>query len=281
MQLSCFLFINRKWEQDKREFERKLYYFNTIDYPLQLLLFPEGGDLTVKTRARSDQFARENSLPCYRYCFHPRTTGFNYIMDALRDGGLDAVYDVTIAYPDLLPKTELDAWKGFYPCEVHFHVKSYTNEDIPEDEDGKKAWLTERWAEKEQRLKEFYTHKEFREVGVNDRNGVNDCNSVNDCNGVNDRVNEVLNRSKRSPEVVKPHNIPFLLYSIFIFISTNAVLIIPLLYVPYFWLYMLCCAVYQVLRGYWGLSEYVMRPKLKDVEQAIQRSKYVTQQSSS
>ena len=84
MQLSCFLFINRRWEQDKLEFQDKLYYFNAIDYPIQILLFPEGGDLTPRTRERSHAYADTNNLPRYHYCFHPRTTGFKYAMNALR-----------------------------------------------------------------------------------------------------------------------------------------------------------------------------------------------------
>lgn len=267
MQWSCFLFITRKWEQDRLEFQNKLYYFNAIDYPLQILLFPEGGDLTPRMRERSNAYAKQNDLPCYQYCFHPRTTGFNYVMNALRDGKLDAVYDITIGYPDALPKTELDAYRGFYPREVHFHVRSYDNEDIPEDEEGMKKWLADRWGEKEERLRNFYTFSEFRDT-VSDNSYTNKDQPLTNGLAANDHHSTV-----RSPEVHLPRNIPYLLYSIFIFISTNAVLIIPFLYVPYFWVYMVLCCCFLAWVTYRDLSKFVMGPKWKELEKALQTSK--------
>lgn len=281
MQLSCFLFINRRWEQDKLEFQNKLYYFNAIDYPIQILLFPEGGDLTPRTRERSDAYAKSNNLPRYHYCFHPRTTGFKYAMNALRDGKFDAVYDITIGYPDALPKTEVDAFKGFYPREVHFHVKGYDNEDIPEDEEGMATWLKARWTEKEERLKEFYTHQEFRDI-PSDRPTSESNNQQPDLANGYDQNHPLTNGhaatkhpdAKKSPETHLPRNIPFLLYSIFIFISTNAILILPFVYVSYFWAYMLFSCLFLVWVSCRGLSKFVMASKWKEVERSIKSSRH-------
>lgn len=46
MQVAAFIFIQRKWEDDKSHFENMLHYFCDIHEPLQLLIFPEGTDLT-------------------------------------------------------------------------------------------------------------------------------------------------------------------------------------------------------------------------------------------
>lgn len=46
MQVAAFVFIQRKWEDDKSHFEKMLDYFCDIREPLQLLIFPEGTDLT-------------------------------------------------------------------------------------------------------------------------------------------------------------------------------------------------------------------------------------------
>lgn len=267
MQLSCFFFISRKWEVDKLEFQRKLYYFNAIDYPIQLLLFPEGSDLTPRTRQHSDKYAKKNHLACYQYCLHPRTTGFNYIMNAMREGGLDAVYDVTIGYPDVLPKTEIDAWRGIYPKEIHFHMRSYGNEDIPEDEEGMKKWLGERWLEKEERLKHFYTHREFKEPAVTDVDLENSHMANEDRNVTKDSL-------VKSPEVVNPHNIPFLLRSLFIIVLTNVATILPWLFIPYFSVYMLFAAVFTIYHSYWDYSSYVMSFKQREVEEALRKSKH-------
>lgn len=163
MQCSCFLFIARNWEKDENEFRDKLYYYNSLDYPCQILLFPEGGDLTYKSKERSDSFADKEGFPPYKYCLHPRMRGFVYVMNALRSGHLDAVYDITIAYPDNLPKTELDFVNGVMPHEIHFHIKNYDNQDLPDDDEELSQWCRERWKEKEDRLHAFYSHGKFVE----------------------------------------------------------------------------------------------------------------------
>ena len=48
---------------------------------------------------------------------------------------LDAVYDVTIAYPDTKYRykylTERDIFNGMFPEEIHFHIKRYTENNEP------------------------------------------------------------------------------------------------------------------------------------------------------
>lgn len=53
MQVAAFIFIQRKWEDDKSHFEKMLDYFCDIREPLQLLIFPEGTDLTGRVRLPS------------------------------------------------------------------------------------------------------------------------------------------------------------------------------------------------------------------------------------
>ena len=48
MQAGAYIFIQRKWKDDKSHFEDMIDYFCDIREPLQLLLFPEGTDLTGK-----------------------------------------------------------------------------------------------------------------------------------------------------------------------------------------------------------------------------------------
>jgi hypothetical protein len=58
-----------------------------------------------------------NLLPRVSLC-----QGFVYMVQRLR-GHVDAVYDMTIAYPDGLPQSELDLLKGCFPKEIHVHTK--------------------------------------------------------------------------------------------------------------------------------------------------------------
>ena len=61
---------------------------------LQILLFPEGTDLTPTTKARSDRFAEKNDLPKYNHVLHPRTTGFAFLVQKMREGECSVVHVV-------------------------------------------------------------------------------------------------------------------------------------------------------------------------------------------
>lgn len=163
MQLQNHIFITRKWELDKSEFQEKLNYMNMLDRRVQLLLFPEGGDFTERSKARSDEYADEHHLPRYEYCLHPRTTGLKYVVNALRERGLDAIYDVTIGYPDVLTKTEVEFFRGYLPREVHFYTREYKIQDLPSGDEELAEWCHERWREKEDRLRDFYANREFQD----------------------------------------------------------------------------------------------------------------------
>ncbi|XP_028828491.1 lysocardiolipin acyltransferase 1 [Denticeps clupeoides] len=158
MQVASFIFIHRRWEDDRGHMTNMLDYFCHIREPLQLLLFPEGTDLTDNTLTRSHQFAEKNGLPQYEYVLHPRTTGFTFIVDSLRRGNsLDAVHDITVAYPQNIPQTERHLLLGLFPREIHFHVRRHPASSLPTQEAALQTWCKERWAEKEQRLREFYS----------------------------------------------------------------------------------------------------------------------------
>uniref|UniRef100_A0A1A8H7P9 Lysocardiolipin acyltransferase 1 n=2 Tax=Nothobranchius korthausae TaxID=1143690 RepID=A0A1A8H7P9_9TELE len=158
MQVACFVFIQRRWEVDKKHLANMLDYFCDIREPLQLLLFPEGTDLTENTRAKSDVYAAQNNLPKVEYVLHPRTTGFTFIVERLRKGdNLDAVHDITVAYPKNIPQTEHHLIMGQFPREIHFHVRRYPVSSLPASSSELESWCQERWAEKEVRLRDFYS----------------------------------------------------------------------------------------------------------------------------
>ncbi|XP_060101410.1 lysocardiolipin acyltransferase 1 [Heteronotia binoei] len=160
MQVAAFIFIQRKWEEDKNHFENMLDYFCDIHEPLQLLIFPEGTDLTENTKARSNEFAEKNGLQKYEYVLHPRTTGFTFIVERLRDGNnLDAIHDITVAYPQNIPQTEKHLLYGNFPKEIHFHVHRYPVQTLPVSREELQLWCQKRWEEKEERLRLFYEGK--------------------------------------------------------------------------------------------------------------------------
>ena len=85
-----------------------------------------------------------------------------YLRFAIPDNHLDAIYDVTVAYPYNYPQKELDLILGNCPKEVHFHIKRHPIQSVPIGEAGLQEWCKTRWEEKEQRLKQFYAAKKFK-----------------------------------------------------------------------------------------------------------------------
>uniref|UniRef100_A0A2K6FTS8 Lysocardiolipin acyltransferase 1 n=1 Tax=Propithecus coquereli TaxID=379532 RepID=A0A2K6FTS8_PROCO len=157
MQAAAYIFIHRKWKDDKSHFEDMIDYFCDIREPLQLLIFPEGTDLTENSKARSNDFAEKNGLQKYEYVLHPRTTGFTFVVDQLREGkNLDAVHDITVAYPHNIPQSEKHLLQGDFPMEIHFHVHRYPIDTLPTSKEDLQLWCHKRWEEKEERLRSFY-----------------------------------------------------------------------------------------------------------------------------
>jgi len=161
MQYLLYCFLQRKWEVDRGYLERYLDYFIDTKYPLQFFLFPEGTDFCEKTKARSDNFAEKNGLPKYEYVLHPRTTGFNYLVQKTRGKIVDYVYDVTIGFPVNLCYGEIDLLKGDFPDEVHLYFKKYRIKDLPVEDEALGKWCCDRFEEKEKRLKNFYRDLKF------------------------------------------------------------------------------------------------------------------------
>ena len=77
------------------------------------------------------------------------------------DKALDALYDVTIAYPFNIPQSEPDLILGNFPREVHFHIKRYPVANLPDSDEELATWCKQRWSEKEDQLRDFYSAGKF------------------------------------------------------------------------------------------------------------------------
>ena len=163
MQTCMFLFLKRRWEQDKDYLKAIFNYFLDTGYPLQLLIFPEGTNYCKEGKAKSDSFAKKNNLPIYEHVLHPRVRGFNFIIQTLRDRTLKAVHDVTIGYKNGFCYGELDLFCGKFPGEIHVYLTRYDIDALPRDSDSIDNWCIKRWSEKEERLARFYKEGDFTE----------------------------------------------------------------------------------------------------------------------
>lgn len=71
------------------------------------------------------------------------------------DNHLDAIYDVSIAYPSRFPQNEPELMTGNVPPEVHFHIKRHPVATLPLTNEGLQQWCCDRWKEKEKTLEAF------------------------------------------------------------------------------------------------------------------------------
>jgi len=85
MQSAGYIFLHRKWDIDEKIMTRCISYFSKVKHKPQVLLFPEGTDLTPSTLKRSNKFAEDYNLPKYEYILHPRTTGFGFLVEKMRE----------------------------------------------------------------------------------------------------------------------------------------------------------------------------------------------------
>ncbi|PAV81696.1 hypothetical protein WR25_04729 [Diploscapter pachys] len=169
MQCGSFMFLDRKFESDKDWIRKLINYYSEAGSSYQLLLFAEGTDRGKRAMELSNAFADSHQLARYEYLLHPRTTGFNFLLDEMRKNNyIQYVYDVTIAYGgEHIVESELELVKsGIFPEEVHFDVKRYPIEDVPLDAEESALWLQDIWRNKESVLKRFYTkNRKFEPSG--------------------------------------------------------------------------------------------------------------------
>ncbi len=60
------------------------FLFASYAVYLQILIFPEGTNLTAETKQSSDRYADKSGLAKLQYVLHPRQTGFTCITDFLK-----------------------------------------------------------------------------------------------------------------------------------------------------------------------------------------------------
>lgn len=170
-----FIFMNRKWEQDKINLTNILHELdmdargvgriggniplsiskegevvwdesNIVKakqtWPYWLILFPEGTNLSAGTRAASKRFAEKTGVQPFKHVLLPRTTGLQFCLQKLRNS-CDCVYDVTIGYSGVksdeygqdIYKLGNIFLKGRAPEVVDIYIRAIKIEEIPLEND--------------------------------------------------------------------------------------------------------------------------------------------------
>lgn len=152
--LDC-IFLKRDWKRDRQRLFHQLSRFEQEQIPIWTLSFVEGTRLRTHKLEASQSYAQSKGLPAHEHLLLPRTKGFGLTIEALRNH-LDAVYDTTIGYVDGVPS--IWQWaRGDVP-RVALHVRRYSIDELPQDEETLSHWLHTRWSEKDSLLDHFYQH---------------------------------------------------------------------------------------------------------------------------
>ncbi|KAJ2083868.1 hypothetical protein H4R24_000520 [Coemansia sp. RSA 988] len=158
-----FIFLKRKWADDKRTFADHMQRIVEHDDPAWLLIFPEGTVICEKRTAISNKYAEKMSLRRPEHTLLPRVSGSRVCLSHLRQR-IEYLYDLTIGYEGLksgdIPENEYGLvsmyGKCVYPRQIHIHVKRYPVSEIPDDEEGFGQWMHNIFIEKDKRMAKFY-----------------------------------------------------------------------------------------------------------------------------
>ncbi|KRZ62399.1 1-acyl-sn-glycerol-3-phosphate acyltransferase epsilon [Trichinella nativa] len=140
---------------------QQLDFIKNFNVPTSFVLFPEGTRFSANNKHASEksaQFAKEFGVAIPEYTLLPRVRGLYWILNHLREN-LKFVHDVTILYerldgihqiPNML--TTVCNWRS---TRIHIKLDCIPLYDVPRDEVPLRKWLFERFAAKENYLKQF------------------------------------------------------------------------------------------------------------------------------
>lgn len=158
MQVMKFLFLARNKDTDLPYLRAMMDSWCAARTPVQILLFPEGTINDEPGLLSSRNYALKAALPFRRHSLYPRDGALSLILSSLRGRGLSSLYDLTLGYPDVVPRAGFFA--GHSPREVHLHVKRYSVEELPVEAERQAEWLQELWGEKDRLLTRFYEQRQ-------------------------------------------------------------------------------------------------------------------------
>lgn len=192
-----FIFLSRKWQEDQITLHNQLndidrnsrglgrvngnipektthegkFLWGDLDskskaghkWPYQLILFPEGTNLSANTRKKSIKYAEKVNKQPFRNVLLPHVTGLYTIIKTL--SSCKYLYDVTIAYSGVkrheyaqdIYTMKRVFLEGKSPHCIDIHVTVVKMEDIPMGSiDEFSDWLFKRWEMKDNLMQSFY-----------------------------------------------------------------------------------------------------------------------------
>ncbi|KAJ3360875.1 hypothetical protein HDU91_004246 [Kappamyces sp. JEL0680] len=196
-----FIFMKQKLAKDRSTIIKAMDRQKNLwkDFPLWLLIFPEGTLNTPNNRVTSRAYAKKTDMSeDPKFVILPKGTGLFMVADALIDQ-VDSLFDLTVGYSGLeaedIPYDEylIDKvyFDSYYPKQIHIDVKKYSLKTLPgldksvvpakdanssavrdkaggafDQESNERrlqlsAWVKDRFMEKDERMKTFYEKGAF------------------------------------------------------------------------------------------------------------------------
>ena len=145
MFLGC-IFLNRNWTKDRDRIERTFRHIVNSGVPFWITLFAEGTRIKPSKQQKSDLMAARYHMTPFKHVLFPATKGFLAATQHLK-GRLQAVYDVTIHYPDGISHI----WYHMHGQRrrIDLYVTRHPIDELPESTEELAEWLVQRYAEKE------------------------------------------------------------------------------------------------------------------------------------
>lgn len=154
------IFLERNWERDSLVMGQKLDELMKYKETVLILLFCEGTRFTPEKHRASMEYARQKNFPELKYHLLPRTKGFNYCVQHLKNK-TNAIYDIEIAFPETPKPTMLNILFG-HKLIGDMYVRRIPIQEIPTDSDEEcSKWLHELYQQKDKIMEEYLKTGKF------------------------------------------------------------------------------------------------------------------------
>lgn len=161
------IFLKRDFEKDKPKIIADLTAIAEYpkEYPVTMLLFPEGTRFTEEKHEKSLEVARKKGLPLLQHHLLPRAKGFVVSIQALK-GKFPAILDLTLGICNSPDKPNLMSVIRGKPIRSELHVRRLPLENVPAEDESCTKYLFDIFENKDKMFEHFSQTGSFQGKGT-------------------------------------------------------------------------------------------------------------------
>lgn len=158
-----FIFLERNWEKDSKIMQGCLNNLKEYEDKICLLLFAEGTRFTKEKHEASCKFAESRGLTPLKYHLLPRTRGFTYTVQNLKDN-CKSVFNAQLEFEtEGVPKPTFTNVLRGKPLVGHLYLGRIAMDKVPtSSEEELNQFLFQLYEEKDKLVEEFQANKTFK-----------------------------------------------------------------------------------------------------------------------